>query len=56
MVLTGGRIVHETRPQATDERTLGLWMTGRATLTDTPLELPPSPGSREATTGAAPQA
>ena len=56
VVLTGGRIVHETRPQATDERTLGLWMTGRATLTDTPLELPPSPGSRDATSGAAPQA
>jgi hypothetical protein len=25
-----GRIVHETRPATTDERTLGLYMTGRA--------------------------
>jgi simple sugar transport system ATP-binding protein len=52
VVLTGGRIVHETTPEATDERTLGLWMTGRATLIDTPLELPvdprrdPPPGAR----------
>ncbi len=38
VVLTGGRIVHETTPAATDERTLGLWMTGRAALTDSPLE------------------
>ena len=39
VVMTGGRIVHETTPATTDERTLGLWMTGRATLIDTPLEL-----------------
>jgi simple sugar transport system ATP-binding protein len=30
LVLAGGRIVHETTPATTDERTLGLWMTGRA--------------------------
>jgi len=29
LVLFEGRITHETRPAATDERTLGLWMTGR---------------------------
>ena len=40
VVLTGGKIVHETTPAGTDERTLGLWMTGRATLIDTPLEPP----------------
>jgi hypothetical protein len=28
-VLYEGRVVHETRPDATDERTLGLHMTGR---------------------------
>jgi ABC-type branched-subunit amino acid transport system ATPase component len=39
LVMTGGRIVHETTPAATDERTLGLWMTGRATLIDSPLKL-----------------
>jgi len=38
LVLTAGRIVHETSPAATDERALGLWMTGRATFIDTPLE------------------
>jgi len=45
LVMTGGRIVHETTPAATTERTLGLWMTGRATLTDAPLgtEPPPEP-------------
>lgn len=37
VVMTGGRIVHETTPAETDERTLGLHMTGRATLTDAPL-------------------
>jgi simple sugar transport system ATP-binding protein len=37
LVMTGGRVVHETTPDATDERTLGLHMTGRATLTDSPL-------------------
>ena len=54
VVLTGGNIVHETTPDATDERTLGLHMTGRATLIDTPLETagargvatPPDPGPR----------
>jgi ABC-type uncharacterized transport system ATPase subunit len=53
VVLTGGRIVHETRPDATDERTLGLHMTGKSTLIDTPLEpapasraVPPDPGPR----------
>jgi simple sugar transport system ATP-binding protein len=45
LVMTGGRIVHETTPAATDERTLGLWMTGRATLIDTPLEPPRPPGA-----------
>ena len=44
VVLTGGRIVHETTPAATDERTLGLWMTGRATLTDSPIEVSPARG------------
>ena len=29
LVLFHGRIAHETRPDATDERTLGLYMTGR---------------------------
>ena len=29
LVLYEGRIVHETRPAETDERTLGLFMTGR---------------------------
>ncbi len=43
MVLTGGRIVHETTPAETDERTLGLWMTGRATLTDSPIPAAGSP-------------
>jgi simple sugar transport system ATP-binding protein len=42
VVMTGGRIVHETTPGATDERTLGLWMTGRSSLMDTPLQLPRS--------------
>ena len=38
LVLTGGRVVHETTPDATDERTLGLHMTGRSSMIDTPLE------------------
>ena len=42
LVMTSGRLVHETTPAATDERTLGLWMTGRATLTDSPLPRPPA--------------
>ncbi len=49
LVMTGGRIVHETTPAATDERTLGLWMTGRATMMDAPVTLPPGalpPGDR----------
>ena len=37
LVMTGGQLVHGTAPSATDERTLGLWMTGRATLTDSPV-------------------
>ncbi len=37
LVLYEGRVVHETAPGSTDERTLGLHMTGRATITDTPL-------------------
>jgi ABC-type uncharacterized transport system ATPase subunit len=41
LVLNGGRIVHETTPAETDERTLGLHMTGRATLIDAPLETAP---------------
>jgi simple sugar transport system ATP-binding protein len=28
-VIYEGRLVHETRPRDTDERTLGLWMTGK---------------------------
>jgi ABC-type sugar transport system ATPase subunit len=49
VVLTGGKVVHETTPQATDERTLGLWMTGRASLIDTPLEPAPAAGTRAST-------
>jgi simple sugar transport system ATP-binding protein len=30
-VMYEGRIAHETRPESTDERTLGLYMTGRST-------------------------
>ena len=41
VVMAGGRIVHETTPENATERTLGLWMTGRATLVDTPLESTP---------------
>lgn len=41
VVMTGGRIVHETTPATTDERTLGLHMTGRATLMDTPFATTP---------------
>ena len=37
LVLFEGRIVHETTPAATDERRLGLHMTGRASLVDAPL-------------------
>jgi simple sugar transport system ATP-binding protein len=37
LVLYEGRIVHETTPGETDERTLGLHMTGRATHGDAPL-------------------
>ncbi len=43
LVLYEGRVVHETTPAATDERTLGMHMTGRAGITDSPL--PPSPGA-----------
>src|SRR5262245_6750974 len=43
VVMTGGRLVHETRAVETSERALGLWMTGRATILDTPLE-PPAGG------------
>ncbi len=48
LVLYEGRIVHETTPAATDERTLGLHMTGRATITDAPLpaRTPPETGGR----------
>ena len=44
-VIYEGRIVHETTPEATDERTLGLHMTGRASLLDAPLPhtRPPEP-------------
>ena len=41
VVMTGGRLVHETTPATTDERTLGLHMTGRATLIDTPFDTTP---------------
>jgi ABC-type uncharacterized transport system ATPase subunit len=37
VVLYEGRIVHETTPGATDERTLGVHMTGRAGVIDSPL-------------------
>jgi simple sugar transport system ATP-binding protein len=43
LVMTGGRIVHETTPAATDERTLGLYMTGRAALIDSPTVPAPPP-------------
>jgi simple sugar transport system ATP-binding protein len=46
IVLTGGRIVHETTPGATDERTLGLHMTGRSSMIDTPLEPPRASGAQ----------
>jgi hypothetical protein len=39
--MTGGRLVRETTPATTDERTLGLHMTGRATLIDTPFDTTP---------------
>ena len=49
VVMAGGRIVHETTPATTDERTLGLWMTGRgaAVPIDMPFDLsrPPAAGS-----------
>jgi simple sugar transport system ATP-binding protein len=32
LVMFGGRIVHETTPQASDERTLGLFMTGKGAV------------------------
>ena len=51
LVLYEGRVVHETTPAATDERTLGLHMTGRASHTDTPL--PPSHGTLPVTGGLA---
>jgi simple sugar transport system ATP-binding protein len=46
LVLHEGRIVHETTPRATDERTLGLHMTGRASILDAPLPVrrPEPPG------------
>lgn len=53
LVLFEGRIVHETTPGATDERTLGLHMTGRATHTDAPLPARPS-GAGGAGTGQPP--
>jgi len=37
LVICAGAIVHETAPAATDERTLGIHMTGRASLIDAPL-------------------
>ena len=46
IVLAGGNIVHETTPAGTDERTLGLHMTGRATLIDTPLDASRASGAR----------
>jgi len=49
LVLAGGRVVHETTPDATDERTLGLHMTGRSSMIDTPLE-PSRAGGRRGTT------
>ncbi|HEY6193936.1 MAG TPA: hypothetical protein VI504_02750, partial [Candidatus Eisenbacteria bacterium] len=56
VVLTGGRIVHETTPATTDERTLGLWMTGRATLTDTPFELSRPPAASDPHDSGSPRA
>jgi simple sugar transport system ATP-binding protein len=52
LVMTGGQLVYGTTPSATDERTLGLWMTGRATLIDSPL----GPMGPNAGTGKRPRA
>ena len=49
LVLAGGRVVHETTPDATDERTLGLHMTGRSSMIDTPLEPSRAGGTRGTT-------
>jgi len=49
LVLAGGRVVHETTPDATDERTLGLHMTGRSSMIDTPLEPSRARGTRGTT-------
>jgi simple sugar transport system ATP-binding protein len=46
VVMTGGQFVHVTTPAQTDERTLGLWMTGRAQLMDSPLEPETPPEAR----------
>ncbi len=51
LVLYEGRIVHETTPAATDERTLGLHMTGRASHGDAPL--PPRDGAPRTSGGLA---
>ena len=51
LVLYEGRIVHETTPAGTDERTLGLHMTGRASHGDSPL--PPRNGTPGTTGGLA---
>jgi len=56
VVMTGGYLVHETTPAATDERTLGLWMTGRSELIDTPLELSPPPAAGRTPHEGAPRA
>ena len=45
LVIYEGRIVHETTPALTDERTLGLRMTGRAALIDSPLPVRGTPES-----------
>ena len=46
VVLAGGRIVHETTPATTNERTLGLWMTGRAhSPLDSELPVPTPAGT-----------
>ena len=49
LVLASGRVVHETTPDATDERTLGLHMTGRSSMIDTPLEPSRAGGTRGTT-------
>jgi ABC-type uncharacterized transport system ATPase subunit len=49
LVIFEGRFVHATTPARTDERTLGLHMTGRASVIDAPLPARgPEPGGGRA--------